>query len=141
MLQHVEHQDQRIPTGGLKARIERSDVYVVTPRSVLGDQARVTFDALERGTESLQLPEKQTVTASNVENGIPSHSRTEPFENANEQSLARSPPPMVMVQVAVTLRVLRIHELPGVSVLAPLGLQSTAGGLSLRRTRDPDTRR
>ena len=132
MLQDVEHQDQRIPIGGLKARIERANVYVPTPRSVLRDQAGITFDALERGAESLQFPEEQTVTASNVENGIPSLWRTEVFKRANEQSLACPPPPMLVVQVAVTLRVFRNHELPGASALAPLGRQSTAGGLSPR---------
>jgi hypothetical protein len=97
MLEDVEHQDQRIPTRRLKARIERSNVYVPSPRPVLRDQARVTFDALEGSAESLQLPEEQTVTASDIENGIPSFRRTEMFERANEQSLACPPPPMPLV--------------------------------------------
>src|SRR5207247_10846458 len=69
--------------------------------------------------------EEQPVPAPHVENGRPARPGAEAPQHIEDQPLAGPPPPVPPVQVAVSDRVLRLHEAP---TPPPTAAGSGAGG-------------
>src|SRR5207247_4577140 len=131
--------------------VERDDVDAVAVGTVRGDQRGVGLHAPPRA--ALGEPfEEQAGPAPHVENGRPARRGAEASQHIEDQPLAGPPPPVPPVQVAVSDRLLRLHEAP---TPPPTGAGSAEGGggvespcprriaavLSPARTRVPGTRR
>src|SRR3989441_5446022 len=151
MLQHVEHQDEAVAPPRSEVPVERDDVDAVPVGAVRGDQRGVGLYALDRAELGEPL-EEQPIPTPPAEDGRPAARRAEAPQHVQDQPLAGPPPPVPPVQVAVSGRVLRLHEAP---TPPPTGAGSGEGGggvespcprriaaaLSPARTPVPGTRR
>src|SRR4051812_42373291 len=103
MLEHIEHEHQRVASAGLEGRVEWRDVNAVAMRAVGGDDALRRLhpldelDAIERG----EPIEEQPIAAADVQHGAPALRRAMFLERAQDDPLARAPPPVALEKLAV----------------------------------------
>src|SRR5579863_1469631 len=109
MFEDVQHQDKRILLAGLESLIEWADMDAVAIRVVRADHIGGHFDPLNVA-ELRQFAEKQSISATDVENRAPSARRLVAAKKLDDQFFARSKPPVTFVEFAVPLAEFRVQR-------------------------------
>src|SRR6476661_8527956 len=109
VLEHVEHQNQPKAATRVEAGVERAEMDAGAIRAVRRDQALVRLDAPHLSKPG-QLAEEQAVATPDVQDVAPTARRAETLDLAHQHFLAGTPPPMPIVEVAISGGVLWIQR-------------------------------
>src|SRR5262245_14162340 len=108
MFEHIEQKDEAEASIRFEGSIECSDVNARAMATRRRYEAGIGLDSPDIA-EPLQLIEEQAVAAPDVQDAAPSAWRGVFFNLMNELHLTGPPPPMLFVELAVTLGVFGIH--------------------------------
>src|SRR5271157_4952867 len=100
MLQHVQHQNERVLLPRLKIAIKRADENAVSIRIGRVDQVCKRLHSLDVA-EFPQARKKQSIAAADVENSIPSGSGPDAAQGFYHELAAGAPPPVFLEELAI----------------------------------------
>src|SRR3989442_16033960 len=109
MLKHVEHQDEAVAPPRSEVPVERDDVDAVPVAALRRDQRGVGLYALDRAELGEPL-EEEPIPTPHVEDSRPAARRAQAPQHVQDQPPAGPPPPVPLVQLPVSGRILLFHE-------------------------------
>lgn len=109
VLENVEHKHETILLRWPEGRPKRADVNSALAAPSVADNVGLALDTLGLA-EPREAIEREAIAAANVENVSEPSWRGQSAKLFEDEPLSRSPPPMVVVELAVPLGIFLMHR-------------------------------